>query len=193
MTTGGGDMKRLMLKIGLGVVLAVLGTASTAWCDSFSLSLVSSGGGIFDYGITVPANTGVTFDINQTITLTGLSGVTSASVSGFLGFASGFAVSSFTSTSVTLVDTAFPFGVTNPNPVAVTLGDFLVDSTAPLGTVNWSGQTSVGTFSGTVGGPVATPEPETLSLLLAGMAALGSLCWSSRRKRLPTGSHRYLS
>ena len=149
------------------MVVAV--SAPNAHADSFSLSLVSSGGGIYDYGITVPGFSAAIFDANQTITLTGLSGVTGASVSGVL-FDGDFRAS-FTSTSVTF-DQTNGFALLNPVSVPFTFGVFLVDSTAPLGTVNWSGQAASGTFSGTVGGPVAgvaTPEPSSVALMLLGV------------------------
>lgn len=154
---------RKSLWIVLAVMVVAVG-APSAHADSSSLTLISSGSGIYDYGITVPGGQDISFLQNQTITLTGLSDVTGASVSGAL-LGDSFAVSSFTSTSVTFVQTGIA-GFSG----AITFGDFLVDSTAPLGTVNWSMETQSGTLSGTVGGPVATaPEPSSAALMLLGV------------------------
>lgn len=178
------------LKIAVAVVAATLGTASAARCDSFSVSLISNGGGVYEYGITLPANNQVDFSGNTTsesITISGMSGVTGASVSGLLA-SFGWSVASFNSSSVTFDISPFTSDLANFGSVPFTWGTFSIDSASPLGTVNWSGNDDAGSFSGTVGGPVggiaATPEPGSLSMLLTGIALVGLLYFSPRRRGL---------
>jgi hypothetical protein len=143
--------------------------------------LISSGGGVYDYGFDVTSGL-LSFFQNQTVTVSGLSGVTGASVD--TSFAdNGFTVESFTSSSVTFIQSGF--GAVNfPNG---TFGDLIVDSTVlTLGTVNWSAQTATaGTISGTVEGPVGSvsaPEPSSVALLLLGTGLVFAM-----RKRMAPG------
>jgi PEP-CTERM motif len=156
--------------------------APSANADSFSISFIAVGNGHYNYGITIPANTNVTFLQNETITFTGLSGVTGASLTGDLDIF--FTVQSFTSSSVTFVQSLFPtltfvnFGVNVP----FTSDTFVIDSTAPVGTVDWSGTANGTLNSGTVPGPVSSGVPEPSSLLLLAGGLTGLLSW--RRKRI---------
>jgi len=162
----------------VSAVLA-LGLAPSAKADSFSISLISSGSGLYDYGITVPGLSSAGFFKNETITFTGLSGVTGASTT-----LSGFTVQSFSFSSVTFVQSLVNQSVfDNILNVPFSFGDFIIDSTAPLGTVDWSGIANGQLNSGTVAGPVSsvtTPEPSSLLLLAGGLAGLFGL----RRKRV---------
>jgi len=172
---------RNLLKIALALVAAVLGTASTAWCDTITLTLISSGGGVYEYAVAIPAGGTVTFDGGQTITLTGLSGVTGASIESPLSLA--LVVQSFTSTSVTFVEPLDAnSSIQNLTGATVYDGTLIVDSTSPSGTVDYTMQTSSGSISGTVGGPVATPEPGSFSMLLTSVLGLGALVFFSRRE-----------
>jgi len=187
---GGRMHKRNLPKIAFVLVAALLGTASTAWCDPFSLTLISSGGGVYGYGITLPANSSVTFLQGQTIALTGMSLVTGASVGSAI-LNAGFTVQSSTSSSVTFVQT-LPAGSsfsTSGSSTPFTFVELFVDSTAPLGTVNWAGHTNLSDLSGTVGGPgpvapTTIPEPGSLPMLLARIAALGLVVFARRRGML---------
>ena len=169
----------------VSAVLA-LGLAPSAKADTFSIVFIAGGNGQYDYEITIGANTNVTFLLNEAITFTGLSGVTGASLSGDLGTFGFFTVQSFTSSSVTFVQSGF-----NPlltfvnagNNFPTTAGTFVIDSTAPVGTVDWSGTASGALNTGTVAGPfspVTTPEPSSLLLLAGGLTASLGL----RRKRI---------
>ena len=160
-------------------------TKSGGTCPEFvseSLTRDTSGGGIYDYGVTLLLNENVAFAPNDTITLSGLSGVTGASVFSNLGPC--FTVSSFTPTSVVYAQTGqpLPCGIgaelVGPPPTTGTLR--VESSVLTLGTVDFSMQTSSalggtgGTITGTTQGPVApSAAPEPSSLVLLGSALLG--------------------
>jgi hypothetical protein len=58
---------------------------STAYADM--LVLTAQGGGEYDYGIPLDANHGLVVDVGDQITLSGLSGVTAATILPGLSFA----------------------------------------------------------------------------------------------------------
>jgi hypothetical protein len=161
-------MRKLIFSLGLFWLFCLM-LPKTVRADG--IVLISSGGGVYDYGVEV-TGTFLAFFQNQTVTISGLSGVTGASVDTFLA-ESGFTVESFTSSSVTFIQSGF--GAVNfPNG---TFGDLIVDSTVlTLGTVNWSAQTATaGTINGTVEGPVGSvsaPEPSSVALLLLGIGLM---------------------
>ena len=148
------------------IVVGYLASAALAKADSFSITLISSGSGVYDYGITTLS---ATFDQGETISFTGLSGVTGASTGSDLS-SGGWTVESFSSNVVTFVQSVF-----TTSGFSGTFGDFIIDSKAPPGTVDWSGTASGQLNSGTVSGPVssAVPEPSSLLLLAAGLSAFG--------------------
>jgi hypothetical protein len=71
-------MNRLRALTALTTVLVVL--AASQWCFAGSIPLLSSGGGIYDYGVTADPGELLVFNHGTTITLSGLSRVTGASV-----------------------------------------------------------------------------------------------------------------
>ena len=107
----------------------------------------------------------------DTITLSGLSGVTGTSVSPSSALFV-FTVSSFTSSSAVFAETVC---LTTCIFGTGTFGTLVVDSSVlTLGTVDFSVESEAGTVSGTTQGPVAAAKvPEPASLVLLGTALLG--------------------
>src|SRR6516162_6917530 len=96
-------MNRVRVLTVLATVAVVL--AGSQWGFASSISLVSSGGGVYDYGLTLAPGESVNFAQNATITLSGLSGVTGASVDPHDPL-NCFTVSSFAPSSAVLAQTA---------------------------------------------------------------------------------------
>jgi hypothetical protein len=151
------------------VVLALLLLgASGAYAQTLSMVLTSSGNGEFVYAVHQPGSIAeVDFITGETITLSGLSGVTNATVSNL--FLNVNFVPTFTSTSVTLT-LSFPtisLGSVNGTPGGggTDLGYLAVFSSAPTGLVNYDIEAQLGSFdiaqqqhfTGLVAGPVAEP------------------------------------
>jgi hypothetical protein len=119
--------------------------------------------GQYDYGIQLEANQGIVFAPGNEIILTGLFGVTGASVLPGLAFAFDTAFS--TETSAAIVDIV-PV-VLDPIPMTHTVAAVRITSSAiASGPVGYEIETGGGsTFSGEVPGPVApVPEPGALAL-----------------------------
>lgn len=169
-------MNRVRALTALATVAVVL--AGSQWGFASSISLTSSGGGVYDYGLMLAGGEDVDFGENARIRLSGLSGVTGASTLSSLS-EGGFTVSSFTPSSVVYAQTAFASSGFSNGSSPVTVGTLVVDSSVlTLGTVDFSMQTLTGgTVTGTTQGPVAllgaVPAPEPASLVLLGTGLLG--------------------
>ena len=142
-------MNRVRVLTVLATVAVVL--AASQWGFAASIVLTSSGGGVYDYGLTAASGEVVNFAAPDKITLSGLSGVTGASVADILIMAGLISVSSATPSSV-VYGWETPFVDLGP----LTVGTLVVDSSVlTLGTVDFSMQTLTGgTVSGTTQGPV---------------------------------------
>jgi hypothetical protein len=99
----------------LTVATLVAISASAVCADT--LTLIAANGGQYDYGIQLDPNHGLVILVGDKITLTGLSGITGASVLPDLSFA--YSITSTSPTAVTIVDTT-PF-VLDPLPVSHTI------------------------------------------------------------------------
>jgi hypothetical protein len=115
-------MNRVRVLTVLATVAVVL--AGSQWGFAESITLISSGGGVYDYGLTLGPGESVDFAQNVTITLSDLSRVTGASVSG-PELSHCFTVSSFTPSSVVY---AAPFGCASAGgDIGSTQGTLVVD------------------------------------------------------------------
>jgi hypothetical protein len=163
-------------------------SAPVAGAPIQSLVLVSSHNGDFDYGLEVALDHGMVLAPGSTIELTGLAGVSTASVESSL--LPCFAVGTVTATSVSWVSTS-TCPVFDPVPATLLLeGLHLFSSVTSLAPVAYDIRAgAAGIVSGFVRGPAVVDEPATL--WLAALACVTGLAANLGRRRgfaCPCGS-----
>jgi hypothetical protein len=179
-------VKGAFWKVGLGAVLLLLVSAAPGWCDSVSIALTSSSGGVYVYGLVPPSPSFVAYG-GDLISFTGLSGVTGASTSVYPP-PTPFILVSYTATSAVFeIDPSISTISFAPYIVAPTNDWAINSSVLTLGTIDWtiSGPGITTPISGTVLGPVAatlTPEPSSAALMLLGIGLVLVM-----RKRIAQG------
>jgi hypothetical protein len=151
-----------------------------------TVELTSSGGGVYDYTFVGVDGIDTRFLNGQTITLSGLSGVTGASVSGEAAMF--FSSSSFTSTSAVFTQTCCGTAGFGDVPID---GFEVSSSVLTTGAVAYTMVTeNPGILAGTVEGPVAAaaPEPSTWAMMLLGFAGLGYVGTRKMRRAAVTSA-----
>jgi len=152
--------------------VALIGFIGLAACiGATNLTLISQSSGQYNYAIQLDPNQGLVFVGGDQITLSGLSGVTGATLLSSLAPFFGNPVTTPTSVSVT-DNNAIVF-----DPVAggVTIPAFSVTSSVLTKVpVHYQIETAnEGISSGAVEGPVGVPEPPMIFPVVVGLVALG--------------------
>ena len=154
----------------LALALIVSAFALAPFAKADSITFVSHVGNDYTYDLTLDHN--VNLFIPGGFTLTGLTGVTNATLSGDLDNIFDVAFQNATTVVVgTLLGVSYDFG-----KLPYSIGTLTLTSIASPGLTNFSILDSHGIFVGTVTGPDSSPVPEPSSFVLLGsglMAAAG--------------------
>jgi hypothetical protein len=175
---------RLLLLI---AVAGLLSASIPARADT--IVLTSASNGTYDYGLELNAGEDEGFTAGQTITLTGLSGVTGVTVASDSFFAGSFTADSVTLTEEPQSTSGFGNG-TDLNPATFPLFS-LTSSVLTEGTVDFSINNQTPPVMGTVDGPVGgavVPEPSSFVLLGTGLLGLGGILFAEKRRRGAAGA-----
>jgi len=158
-------------------VLALALFSASPGAQAATLVLESASGGVYTYGFQLAAGEQLFFNTGDRITLTGLFGVTGASVGG-PDLSGSLTTCGVTATSVCFGSPGL-LDLDNISGATEDFGVLTIDSSSTTtGSVNYSlvGATPI---AGEVGGPAAgsssVPEPPTIPLFLGCTLLLGSL------------------
>lgn len=167
---------RLPLLVAAFAVFSATFASISARADSIVYDASESSAGVYVYDLNT-ASADLPFVKGDTVTFTGLVGVTGASTP-----FTGIFTTSYTTDSVTFTATRQDTILEDPNPFD---DIFTIDSTAALGAITYTSDVVVSpALSGSVEGPAtlpaATPEPSSIALLSSGLLGIAGVL----RKRL---------
>lgn len=169
------NQTRLLISICMAMAGTVFSATSVQAFD-FALNNHDSGAGTYSYNITVAP--GETFDLGDPLALTGLGGITAVNSTdnADLQFSNSFGS----------ISADFSTTVTNAGSTDLTFSEAIIlTSSNSMGTIDYSGSSSTGAFSGTAQGPVDTPVavPFEPSANLGIFALLGLVGLNHYRKK----------
>ena len=165
-------MKTLFSLLAIAAALVLVPAAKA---DSITFETYNATNHTYTYDVTFNENLTVFF--LDGFELTGLKGVTNATLSGTLEDQFGV------SHTATTVDVGTIFTVEFGRTVPFSVGTLTVTSLFGPGSVNYELLDSNGRFTGSVEGPTASPVPEPSSLLMLGTGLVG-VAGTLRRKLL---------
>jgi hypothetical protein len=168
------------------LVAGVVGVLGSGPSSAAGVALDSASGGVYKYDIILGSNEDFFYG---SIVLSGLSGVTDASVADTIAMYSGTgAVFTTTTATFTINQSILNMGASGP------MGTMIVDSTVLTeGTVDYVIHSNGSDVTGTVWGPVAgnpngAPEPSTWAMMGLGFAGLGFFGYRKARSARITAS-----